>query len=197
MKPNIRRRPSPQRCRTNDGDDRLSNLPDEILCHILSFLPTKNVVATSILSSRYSSLWSCIPVLDFHYQPHLHSPQKFVEFVNKLVDKHQTKKNQGLKWVVVVLVVTFGEGSDDGVPRPAIGWVHLVEDVAGVAKIAVVESEEAEELGGGEGVAYAVSFDEFSMDLGQTLSQEAFDYSLTLSTTLAESEQHASSSSKN
>ncbi|KAK3012307.1 hypothetical protein RJ639_012855 [Escallonia herrerae] len=50
---------------------------------------------------------------------------------------------------------TDGNGSDDGVPRPVIGWVHLVEDVAGVAKIAVVESEEAEELGGSEGVACA------------------------------------------
>ncbi|KAK2999737.1 hypothetical protein RJ639_023525 [Escallonia herrerae] len=84
MKPNIPRRP-PQRCSTNGGGDRLSNLPHEILCHILSFLPTKNAVATSILSSRYSSLWSCIPVLDFHYQPHFHSPQKFVEFVNKVL----------------------------------------------------------------------------------------------------------------
>ncbi|KAK2986931.1 hypothetical protein RJ640_009074 [Escallonia rubra] len=86
---------------------------------------------------------------------------------HKLVDKHKTKKNQGLKWVVVVLVVAFGEGSDDGVPRKAIGWVHLVEDVAGVAKIAVVECGEAEELGGGEGVAYAAGFDELSVDLGQ------------------------------
>ncbi|KAK2972459.1 hypothetical protein RJ640_003885 [Escallonia rubra] len=77
--------PPPQRCRTNGGDDRLSNLPDEILCHILSFLPTKNAVATSILSSRYSSLWSYIPVLDFPYQRHLHSPQKFMEFVNKVL----------------------------------------------------------------------------------------------------------------
>ncbi|KAK3039805.1 hypothetical protein RJ639_027118 [Escallonia herrerae] len=69
----------------NGGDDRLSNLPNEILCHILSFLPTKNVVATSILSSSYLSLWSCIPMLDFHYQPHLHSSQKFVEFVSKVL----------------------------------------------------------------------------------------------------------------
>ncbi|KAK3004073.1 hypothetical protein RJ639_019945 [Escallonia herrerae] len=85
MKPNIPRRRPPQRCSTNDCNDRLSNLPDEILCHILSFLPTKNAVTTSILSSRYFSLWSCIPVLNFHYQPHLHSPQKFVEFVNKVL----------------------------------------------------------------------------------------------------------------
>ncbi|KAK3036338.1 hypothetical protein RJ639_031745 [Escallonia herrerae] len=85
MKSNISRRPPPQRRRTNGGDDRLSNLPDEILCHILSFLPTKNAVATSILSSRYLSLWSCIPVLDFHDQPHLHSPQKFVEFVDQVL----------------------------------------------------------------------------------------------------------------
>ncbi|KAK2972327.1 hypothetical protein RJ640_014385 [Escallonia rubra] len=89
--------PPLQRCRTNDGDDWLSNLPDEILCHILSFLPTKNAVATSILSSRYSSLWSCIPVLDFHYQPHLYSPQKFVEFVNKVLVGNRSPSINTLK----------------------------------------------------------------------------------------------------
>lgn len=32
--------------------DRLSSLPDEVLAHILLFVPTKEAVATSVLSKR-------------------------------------------------------------------------------------------------------------------------------------------------
>ncbi|KAI3753916.1 hypothetical protein L2E82_25981 [Cichorium intybus] len=45
--------------------DHISNLPDCILHHILSFMPTKEVVKTSVLSTRWKSLWASAPNIDF------------------------------------------------------------------------------------------------------------------------------------
>ncbi|KAI3856020.1 hypothetical protein MKX03_006468 [Papaver bracteatum] len=47
------------------GEDRISNLPDPLLHHIFSFLPTKCVVSTTILSKRWKNVWVYIPVLNF------------------------------------------------------------------------------------------------------------------------------------
>ncbi|XP_058220014.1 FBD-associated F-box protein At4g10400-like [Rhododendron vialii] len=46
--------------------DRISKLPDSVLCHILSFLPTKYAVGTSILSTRWQYLWISVATLDFN-----------------------------------------------------------------------------------------------------------------------------------
>ncbi|GMI78740.1 hypothetical protein HRI_001543300 [Hibiscus trionum] len=38
--------------------DRISSLPDHILYHILSFLPTKDAVRTSVVSPRWRYLFA-------------------------------------------------------------------------------------------------------------------------------------------
>ncbi|AES74791.2 F-box/RNI/FBD-like domain protein [Medicago truncatula] len=49
---------------TRKGTDRISDLPDEILHHILSFLPSSQIALTSLLSKRWNPLWLTIPNAD-------------------------------------------------------------------------------------------------------------------------------------
>ncbi|XP_059631951.1 F-box/LRR-repeat protein At4g14103-like [Cornus florida] len=75
--------------------DRISNLPDPILCHILSFLPTKFAVATAILSTRWKFLWASVPILDFNDSISLYWPgimfrnprerHSFMNFVDRVL----------------------------------------------------------------------------------------------------------------
>ncbi|CAN1179660.1 FBD-associated F-box protein At5g18780 [Linum perenne] len=60
--------------------DRLSDLPDCILHHILSFLDTKSSIRTCILSRRWRCVWKYVDVLNFsrssfeddlHFQQHV------------------------------------------------------------------------------------------------------------------------------
>ncbi|XP_045805609.1 F-box/FBD/LRR-repeat protein At4g26340-like [Trifolium pratense] len=49
-----------------ENADRISNLPDFVLSHILSFLPIKTAVSTSLLSPRWRHIWKKhLSVLDF------------------------------------------------------------------------------------------------------------------------------------
>ncbi|PON68679.1 LRR domain containing protein [Trema orientale] len=75
--------------------DRISKLPDPLIHHILSFVPTIDVVRMSILSRRWRHIWYSVPTLDFcdidqidrfcfHHQPH----KAFYKFVDKCL-KHR------------------------------------------------------------------------------------------------------------
>ncbi|XP_028806345.1 F-box/FBD/LRR-repeat protein At5g22700-like [Neltuma alba] len=70
---------------TQEESDRISNLPDHLLHHTLSFLPIKQAVATSlILSKRWALLGLAMPILDIINSafPLLVS---FIQFVDAVV----------------------------------------------------------------------------------------------------------------
>ncbi|KAF9607308.1 hypothetical protein IFM89_033853 [Coptis chinensis] len=56
---------SAETSKRHENEDRISHLPDHILHYILSFLPTKFAVGTSILSTRWRFLWTSVHNLDF------------------------------------------------------------------------------------------------------------------------------------
>nr|KJB27803.1 hypothetical protein B456_005G010600 [Gossypium raimondii] len=47
------------------SEDRISSLPDHILCHILSFLPLKEAVRTSVISTKWRYLFASISTIEF------------------------------------------------------------------------------------------------------------------------------------
>ncbi|EYU44907.1 hypothetical protein MIMGU_mgv1a018954mg [Erythranthe guttata] len=64
-----------------DSIIRLSNLPDSVLSHILSFFPTKLSIRTSILARRWRYLWSYVPALYFDSE---YDDEEFIERVSSL-----------------------------------------------------------------------------------------------------------------
>jgi hypothetical protein len=70
-----------RRSKYNDDvkEDRLSDLPDCVILHILSFVYTKQAVQTCILAKRWNNLWKYLPTLVL-----LSSTNKFVSRILSL-----------------------------------------------------------------------------------------------------------------
>ncbi|KAG7532945.1 F-box domain [Arabidopsis thaliana x Arabidopsis arenosa] len=71
------------------GKDRISELPDALLLKILSFLPTNIVVATSVLSKQWRSLWKLVPNLEFDCEDYESEHYTFSEIVCKSFLSHK------------------------------------------------------------------------------------------------------------
>ncbi|KAF6140392.1 hypothetical protein GIB67_013161 [Kingdonia uniflora] len=107
--------------------DRISNLPDPIIHHILSFLPTVDVVQTCVLSKRWVTLSCSAPSIDLDidlftdrkklHRKKRHAQVRFVEFVDNVLlfhDKsdihkfrlklnYDTDTNRDYGWITLVI----------------------------------------------------------------------------------------------
>ncbi|CAA0808577.1 F-box/FBD/LRR-repeat protein [Striga hermonthica] len=96
------RQPSGKRPKLLDGEqnmasiDRLSNLPDVVLCHILSFLRTKLSVATSVLGKRWRFLWTHVPCLDFNWDD-FRKRTKTSDIIHRVILRHKANRMNTLK----------------------------------------------------------------------------------------------------
>lgn len=94
MEENSKRRKTEE---NEDKIDRLSPLPDTLLCHILSFLPTKTFVSTmTLVSRRYRDLWKHLQSFNFYhdYNPILGANsenfKRFAVFVNAVLTQRHS-----------------------------------------------------------------------------------------------------------
>jgi hypothetical protein len=98
--------------------DRISDLPDELLSHILSFLPTKLAFTTTVLSKRWTPLCYSLPVLHFEFgwenlsqTNHQHREDTFYQFsrfVDTLMLSHLST-NKPLKSFLLICPFGYGE----------------------------------------------------------------------------------------
>ncbi|CAA7062580.1 unnamed protein product [Microthlaspi erraticum] len=77
--------------------DGFSLLPDDTLSKILSFLETKDVMQTMLLSKRFKSLWKLVPRLEFDdMRVTEHEYAKFWRFVDRAFMSHEGQALQNL-----------------------------------------------------------------------------------------------------
>ncbi|KAK7280973.1 hypothetical protein RIF29_08581 [Crotalaria pallida] len=79
----------------HDEPDIISKLPDSIIGYILSYLPTKYAVRTSVLSKEWESKWTHITNLsieDAMSEQTRENRQRFVNFVNRVLQNLSSKK---------------------------------------------------------------------------------------------------------
>lgn len=78
----------------NDDVSRISDLSNELLIKILSFLPTKVAVSTSILSKQWQFLWMWLPKLEYSS---LRYCSAIGEFIDKYLPLHRSPVIERLK----------------------------------------------------------------------------------------------------
>lgn len=102
------------------GVDRISGLTDDLLGHILSFMPAWDAVRLSALSRRWRGAWAHAPVLNISDEQH---PDRFLDFAGAALARYGQPD-------IPSLDVTIGRRSNLGPATAA--WLHgAMEHVVG------------------------------------------------------------------
>lgn len=82
------------------GFDRISELPESLITQILLYLPTKDSVKTSVLSTRWKTLWLHVPGLDLNYKDFPDDDedgQVYINTIDKFLDFNPESRLQTFK----------------------------------------------------------------------------------------------------
>ncbi|XP_060967107.1 putative F-box protein At1g49610 [Cannabis sativa] len=71
-----------------EEEDRISELPDSLIQHILSFLSTKDAVSTCLVSNRWKLMWYSVSELSFSDFDWANS-KKFYNYVNNYLERRK------------------------------------------------------------------------------------------------------------
>ncbi|CAN1225539.1 Putative F-box/FBD/LRR-repeat protein At1g78760 [Linum grandiflorum] len=93
------------------GDDRISNLPDSIIHHILSFIDTTSAVRTSVLSKQWKSAWKHVHALNMELKFDEYS--RYERFVDKLLSLRHSYHVSKVFCLPMVMNLVCSQGSSN------------------------------------------------------------------------------------
>ncbi|CAN6932730.1 unnamed protein product, partial [Brassica oleracea] len=96
----------------------INDLPDPLLCHILSFLPTKDSVRSSLLSKRWRNIWLQVPVFDLDSVQFDNDVSSFMEFVDRFLESDKKLALDRFK-----LMCSYEDLDDDSVLK---SWIDAL-----------------------------------------------------------------------